>query len=120
MTPALSLLSLSLLLLCVLTEIGYQISFKHVAIAPGGGTLRRVLMQPLLWLGISLWLIEVVCWIAVLRDAPMAVAYPVMALTYAGVPAAGMLFLKERMSASQLAGAGLVLAGVVAVSMARG
>jgi undecaprenyl phosphate-alpha-L-ara4N flippase subunit ArnE len=46
------------------------------------------------------------------------VAYPMMTLTYATVPVAGLILLRERMSRRQLAGAGLIFAGVALVGLA--
>jgi drug/metabolite transporter (DMT)-like permease len=44
-------------------------------------------------------------------------AYPIMTLSYATVPLAGVLALRERMSRRQLAGAALIFAGVVCIAL---
>jgi drug/metabolite transporter (DMT)-like permease len=120
MSPVLTPMSIVLLAGCIVAEVSYQLSFKSAADrADPRRYARSIVLQPLLWFGIVLWAAEVVGWIMVLQHAPLAIAYPVMTLTYAGVPLAGVFMLKEKMSRSQIAGAGLVLIGVISVSMAR-
>ena len=120
MSPVLTPWSLLLLAACIVAEVAYQLSFKSASDrADPRRYARSLVFQPLLWLGIALWAAEAVGWILVLQHAPLAVAYPIMTLTYAGVPLAGVFLLKEKMSRSQIAGAALVLIGVISVSMAR-
>jgi drug/metabolite transporter (DMT)-like permease len=59
----------------------------------------------------------VVVWIFVLQRAPLSLAYPVMTLTYVGIPLGGMLFLRERPSRRQMTGAALIAVGVTCVSL---
>jgi len=47
--------------------------------------------------------------------ARLSLAYPVMTLTYACVPVAGLILLRETMSSRQKLGAALIFAGVVCV-----
>jgi drug/metabolite transporter (DMT)-like permease len=96
-----------------------QLSFKAGADAVGRarGFLGAVLRQPLIWLGVAIWAVESIAWVLVLQAAPLSVAYPVMTLSYAAVPVAGVLVLKERMSRRQFGGAALIFAGVVCVAM---
>ena len=68
-----------------------------------------------LWAGIALWATEMLMWIATLQHLPLGLAYPVMALTFAGVPLAGRLLLRERLEPMQWAGIILVVAGVACV-----
>ena len=120
LTMTLTPLAIVLLLTCVVAEVAYQLSFKTVADrADPDRHLRSVASQPLLWFGVALWAIEVVVWLAVLQSVPLDIAYPVMTLTYAAVPIAGVVALKEKMSTSQVAGATLIFAGVICVSLSQ-
>ena len=115
---SLSLLTALLLAACIAGETAYQTSFKLVASrAQPEHMIASVVAQPLLWVAIALWAAEAVAWILVLHEAPLDSAYPIMCLTYASVPLAGALLLKERLSPRQLAGAMLVLIGVLAVAL---
>lgn len=119
MTPRLTLWTLSLILFCVVAEVGSQLNFKAAA-----GALDRsrpvtsLLRQALLWLGILLWAVEVVAWLDVLAHAPLTVAYPVMMLTYAATPLMAALALNERFTRRHALGAALVASGALAISLA--
>ena len=118
MNLALTPWTFGLILFCVLAEAGTQLNFKAASEAvPAGSPVLSLFAQPLLWIGILLWAIEVVAWIAVLRHAPLAIAFPVMSLTYAATPLAARVVLQERLSRPQAIGAGLVALGVLIVSL---
>lgn len=120
MSQPLTLSILLLLGLCVLAEIARELSFKRAALGANASAsyVRGLAAQPLLWLGVALWAIEVVSWILVLEHAPLSLAYPVMTLTYAGVPLGGAWLLRERLTRAQMAGAALVALGVAIVAVA--
>lgn len=109
-----------LLVFCVVGETAQQISFKLGAdrAEPLPGWVGAILRQPLVWTGIAIWAVESIAWVLVLQRLPLSVAYPLMTLSYATVPLAGLLLLRERMSRRQLAGAGLIFAGVALVGLA--
>jgi undecaprenyl phosphate-alpha-L-ara4N flippase subunit ArnE len=124
MTPAhLAIPALGLLAFCVAAETVQQISFKlgadraGQANRQGGGPgfARGVALEPLIWAGAALWVVESIAWVLVLQRAPLSLAYPVMTLTYACVPLAGLLLLHETLSARQKLGAALIFTGVVCV-----
>jgi len=111
--------ALALLGFCVGAETVQQLSFKlgsdRAEAHPG--FVRGVALQPLIWLGVLLWVVESIGWVLVLQRSPLSMAYPVMTLTYATVPLAGLVLLKERMTRRQMAGAALIFAGVVLVGI---
>jgi drug/metabolite transporter (DMT)-like permease len=111
-----------LLAFCILAETIQQLSFKLGAVRAAEAPPRslRILSDPLIWAGLGLWVVESVAWVLVLQKLPLSVAYPLMTLTYATVPLAGLVVLGERMSRRRLAGAGLIFAGVVLVGLAGG
>lgn len=110
--------SLGLLGFCIVCETVQQLSFKVGADrASAGGLWRGLARQPLIGLGIALWCVESVAWVLVLRHTPLSLAYPIMTLSYAAVPLAGVLLLRERLSRRQWAGAASIFAGVVCVGL---
>jgi undecaprenyl phosphate-alpha-L-ara4N flippase subunit ArnE len=119
MNATLAPAALALLVFCIVAETAQQVSFKAGAdrARTGRGYALAVVRQPLVWAGIWLWVLESIAWVLVLRRTPLSLAYPVMTLTYAAVPLAGVLWLRERMSVLQWAGAGLILAGVACVGL---
>ena len=111
--------ALGLLAFCIAAETVQQLSFKV-----GSGRaeaepvfVRGILLQPLIWTGIVLWAVESIAWVLVLQKSPLSMAYPVMTLTYATVPLAGVALLREKMSRRKMAGAGLIFAGVLLVGI---
>jgi undecaprenyl phosphate-alpha-L-ara4N flippase subunit ArnE len=119
MTGQIPLWTLGLLGFCVAAEIGLELNFKIASnrvqgVSPYVLALAR---QPALWLAITLWAMEVPAWIVVLEHAPLAIAYPLMTLTFAGVPLASALLLGEPFTRRQAAGAALVTAGILCVGL---
>lgn len=120
MSGALSLWTFGLILFCVLAEVGTQLNFKAAsdATSPASPVLS-LFAQPLLWMGVTLWAIEVIAWLLVLEHAPLTLAFPVMSLTYAATPFAARLVLREQLSRKQAVGAALVAVGVLIVSLSE-
>jgi len=112
-----SLPVLALVGFCVAVESLQQISFKLGAGRAGRAAHlpRAAFLQPLIWLGVLLWVVESIAWVLALQRAPISQVYPVMTLTYATVPLAGLVMLRERMNRRQLAGAALIFAGVACI-----
>lgn len=112
--------TLLLLLFCVLTDIARELNFKAATMtADRGSYVVSLLAQPFLWLGILFWAIELVAWLLVLERARLAIAFPIMALTYAGTPIAAGWVLREHLTRGQKLGAGLVAVGVAIVSLSE-
>lgn len=118
MSPNLTGWTLGLLLFCVLADIGRELNFKAATMRTVPDRyLSSLLLQPFLWLGFLLWAIELVAWLQVLEHTPLTIAFPIMALTYAGTPLAAGIILNETLSRGQRAGAILVAVGVMVVSL---
>jgi undecaprenyl phosphate-alpha-L-ara4N flippase subunit ArnE len=119
-TPLALTSAAGLLGFCIFAETVQQLSFKVGAgrAERADGWARSVLAQPLIWAGVAIWMVESIAWVQVLQRLPLSHAYPLMTLTYATVPLAGVLLLRERMTRRQLAGAGLIFAGVALVGLA--
>ena len=119
MSAALPPTSLGLLAFCIVTEIGRELCFKAASDGADGqpAYVAALALQPTLWAGIVFWFVEMVAWVLVLETTPLGLAFPTMTLTYVGVPLAGTLILKERLTPIQIAGAALVAAGVTCVGL---
>jgi multidrug transporter EmrE-like cation transporter len=59
-----------------------------------------------------------VMWIGALRELPLRVAYPVVAVSYLLVPLLGHLFLREPLTARTMVGGLVILVGVIIASSA--
>jgi drug/metabolite transporter (DMT)-like permease len=113
-------MALALLGFCVAAETVQQLSFKAGAERANAATsfAAGVALQPLIWLGVAIWVVESIAWVLVLQRTPLSLAYPIMTLSYATVPMAGVALLRETMTPRQLAGAALIFSGVVCVTAA--
>jgi len=113
-------LALALLAFCVLAETVQQLSFKIGAQRANAAAsfASGVALQPMIWLGAAIWVVESIAWVQVLQRTPLSLAYPIMTLSYATVPLAGVALLREQMTARQLVGAGLIFGGVLCVAAA--
>lgn len=118
MSGGLTIWTFGLLLFCVLTDAGREINFKAATMrADRTNYVVSLLTHPFLWMGIVFWAVEGVAWLLVLEHTRLAIAFPIMALTYAVTPLAAGLMLGERLTRGQKLGAGLVAAGVAIVSL---
>jgi drug/metabolite transporter (DMT)-like permease len=115
-----SALTLALVGLALGTLVGRELCFKLAAdqAARRGGSAGHAFARPAFWLGIVVGATALVTWVAVLQRAPLAIAYPLLASTYAAVPIASALLFGERLSRGQIVGTGFVTAGVVCVMIA--
>ena len=69
------------------------------------------------WVGLGLYLLSAAMWIIALSIVPLSVAYPFLGLTYIGVSAVAVVKLGEWLTPAQWIGIGLVVAGVVTVTL---
>jgi len=111
--------TLGLFALSIATLIGRELFFKLAAdqTARRGAAATRFLARPAFWAGLLVGATALVTWVAVLQRAPLAIAYPIVASTYAGVPLASALFFGERLTRAQMLGTGFVAAGVICVTL---
>jgi undecaprenyl phosphate-alpha-L-ara4N flippase subunit ArnE len=115
-----SLKAASLLILCILLEVFREISFKlgsREGAEPKNFLIyfRNLFVKPFILLGITLWLLEVACWIMVLEITPLSYAFPLLSLCYCGTLIASKIILKEEVKIYKWIGAILITIGVALV-----
>jgi undecaprenyl phosphate-alpha-L-ara4N flippase subunit ArnE len=114
----LTLPSLTLLLFAVFASAGGQIMLKHgmkgAAEAAGrdGGSLAT---SPWVVLGLLVFAVSALAWMATLAKVPLSIAYPFNALGYLLIVLAGSTVLHERTSMWTWGGSLLVVVGLVTV-----
>lgn len=119
---ALTAKTLALLLTSIVLGAGGQLLFKHAA---------RIVHAPS-QLGIGRWLLEVfttgsvlaafacfavsaVLWLVALRDTPLSVAYPMVALSYIIIFAGSYFLFSEPVTWGKVIGAVLIVAGIIVI-----
>lgn len=124
MTPLLA----ALFALSLACDVGGQLCFKLGAdrlSMPGHGPwFRRVGAQAALlmraqwlWVGVAVYGVEFVTWLAILERAPLSLAFPIASLNYCGVLLASRLLLREAVSRRRWLGAVFITLGAVIVGL---
>ena len=112
-----------LMVLVILLMASGQILFKMVAnnLKAADASLQgisRMLAEPLLWPALVIYALATVLWIAVLRDASLSFAYPLLiATSILIVSLAGVLLFHEHMSTMHMTGIGIILIGLVVTAV---
>ena len=101
-------------------DTAVQIAFKAAAKQLGDGDmnaewLAAAASSPMVWCAVLLYLTVFVLWMLILQQIDLSRAFPLTALTYVSVPAAGVLLFHESLTLVQAGGIALILAGVVLV-----
>ncbi len=112
MSPTLTASMAWLIGFCVLAEAAREVCFKQAANHTAFG---KALLKPWTWLGIVFWAIELVAWTVVLKQVPLSVAFPLMALSYVAIVLASAVILNEQVNIRHAIGALLITAGVACV-----
>ena len=105
---------LGLIAIFLLFDTAVQIAFKLAAKQLGGGALDTVwlaeaVQSPTVWCAIVLYLMVFVLWMLILQQIELSRAFPLTALTYVTVPAAGFFFFHESLHPAQAIGIALIL-----------
>ncbi len=118
--------SLALLLFAVATAAIGQVMLKHGmqiatsrATDSGGSLTVSAATSPWVLLGLLVFGISAIAWLATLSRVPLSVAYPFNALGYLGILTASILVLHERANILTWMGSLLVVSGLVIVVLAR-
>lgn len=118
--------SLALVLFAVTTAAVGQVMLKHGmqvassrAAHSGGSLAVTAITSPWVLLGLLVFGISAIAWLAALSRVPLSVAYPFNALGYLGILTASILVLHERASILTWAGSVLVVSGLIIVVLGR-
>ena len=108
--------TLALILAAVVLSAAGQLFLKsgaqHVATVDGHEFLLAAARNARVISGIIAWAASAVCWLYVLRVAPLSKAYLLSSLTYVFVPLAGVSMFGEHLRRPHVIGMLLILAGV--------
>jgi drug/metabolite transporter (DMT)-like permease len=118
--------SIALLLFAVASAAAGQVMLKHgmqVATAraahSGGSLALRAATSPWVLLGLVVFGISAVAWLAALSRVPLSVAYPFNALGYLVILTASVVVLHERANVFTWLGSLLVVSGLLIVVLTR-
>jgi drug/metabolite transporter (DMT)-like permease len=124
--PHLTIGNLALLLFAVGSAAAGQVMLKHgmqvatARVADTRGSLAiAAATSPWVLLGLMVFAVSAVAWLATLSRVPLSVAYPFNALGYLGILTASVLVLHERANVWTWAGSLLVVSGLIIVVLTR-
>lgn len=122
----LTIASLALVLFAVATAAVGQVMLKHGMQAASsraahsrGSLAVAAITSPWVLLGLLVFGVSAVVWLAALSRVPLSVAYPFNALGYLGILTASILVLHERATALTWAGSVMVVSGLIIVVLGR-
>src|SRR6516162_1917162 len=122
----LTIASVALLLFAVVTAATGQVMLKHgmqVATAraahDGGSLALRAATSPWVLLGLVVFGVSAVAWLAALSRVPLSVAYPFNALGYLVILIASVVILHERANVLTWVGSLLVVSGLLIVVLTK-
>jgi len=110
-------------LISLMTEAGGQLAFKAAAIenreARGWEHWRHMLRSPWIYLGVSLYIVEFVAWLAFLSTVTLPEGVLLGMAGIVAVMLGGRLWFKERFTRPRIIGVCLILMGVALVGLGR-
>ena len=122
----LTIASVALLLFAVAAAASGQVMLKHgmqvasARAAESGGSLAlRAATSPWVLLGLVVFGISAVAWLAALSRVPLSVAYPFNALGYLVILTASIVILHERANVLTWVGTALVVSGLLIVVLTK-
>jgi drug/metabolite transporter (DMT)-like permease len=118
--------SLVLLLFAVASAATAQVMLKHGmqvattrAARDAGSLALRAATSPWVLLGLVVFGVSAVAWLAALSRVPLSVAYPFNALGYLVILLASVFILRERANALTWVGSLMVVSGLLIVVLAN-
>ena len=80
-------------------------------------TAIKIATQPYIVIGILLFVMSMVIWLAVLSKMELSRAYPMVSISYVLVALMARFILGEQLSLTRIAGIAVILIGVILVNM---
>ena len=118
--------SLALVLFAVLAAAGGQLMLKHGmqlatarAHSSGGSLVVAAATTPWVLLGLMVFAVSAVAWLAALSKVPLSLAYPFNAVSFLVILTASILVLHERANLLTWAGTVLVVSGLLMVVLSK-
>ena len=119
---------LVLILISVMLSAGGQLSMKSGVnsleklgvsdiIAPA--TMFKVISNPMIVLGVFLYGVASIFWLAILSRAELSYAYPMIAISYVVTSVIAWLLFKENLTLIRLLGISMIIGGVYVISLKR-
>lgn len=80
-----------------------------------GDTIGRMVSEPLLWLGLTLFGVSALFWLVVLSHVPLSLAYPVVGISYILIVAFARFIRHEPVPSLRWLGVVLIACGIAVI-----
>jgi multidrug transporter EmrE-like cation transporter len=80
-----------------------------------GKNLKKMGVNPFLWAGLALGILNVVLWTSSLEDFDLSYAYPFLSISYVTIILSGKFLFHETLDRNKLIGIGFITAGALAL-----
>jgi drug/metabolite transporter (DMT)-like permease len=116
---------IGLILVSVMLAALAQLTLKHgvnqafpppSAFKLDGHSIRSMVATPTVWLGITLFGLSAIAWVAVLSRTSLSFAYPFVSLTYVLILSFDKFILHESVPALRWGGVALIVSGIILIS----
>lgn len=98
-----------------------QLSFKAAAVKSIGHSgldhWKDMARRPWIWMGVSFYVGEFVCWLAFLSLVPLSVGVMLASINIVVIMVAGRILFRERLTRWRVAGMALITLGVAIVGL---
>ena len=105
-------LILGAVVLSVLGQLLLKSGAQHLAAQGRLSFLLAAFRDARVWSGLMAWMASTVCWLYVLRVAPLSRAYGLTSLTYVGVLIASVYYFGEQIRRLHVVGTVLIVIGI--------
>ena len=111
------LMNFRVLLLLLASIVGLSVGqvllrLAAQAVRPDSAAWQAVALSAWTWMGLLIYALAMLAWLAVLRELPLRLAYPFVGLAFVVVPVLAWAVLGEELRWSTVAGAVLIVAGI--------
>jgi len=93
-----------------------QVRDANGAVGLSTDSVRHIVSTPTVWLGLFIFALSAMVWLAVLSRTSLSFAYPFAALTYALIVLFDLFILHEQVPAIRWAGVFFIMTGIVLVA----
>lgn len=115
MNPSIHLLAVLCVAMIAAGQVLFKLTARELHLFASVIALKPVLIG---LCALALYGAATLIWIVLLKSAPLSRLYPYMALSFVLVAAAGWWIFGEPVAAAQIAGLGLILAGLLVIATA--
>lgn len=119
---------LVLIMLSVILNVGGQLFMKSGMKSVGminlsqiikPPTLFNVIFNPMIIIGVGLYVLASIVWLVILSRAELSYAYPMIGISYILTATLAWLIFKENMTVFRFMGISLIISGVYLISLKK-